>query len=273
VNARVDHAVTSGTFSLDGQTFEVDNNVWVVGDDAECVVLDAPHDVAAILDVVGGRTVRAIIATHAHDDHVRVAPELAAATGAPILLHPADLPVWRLTHPRTNPDGELTDGQDIEVGGTTLRVLHTPGHSPGSCCLHTAGLGAVFTGDTLFKGGPGATGRSFSDFGTIITSIREKLLPLPGDTVIDPGHGESSTIGDEAPDLRLSPGGTTPGLAGPVRSLLRDPCRVPLDRDEVRHDFGQLRAGVFLEEVAGAFDDRVVQARRARDRALQHRGH
>jgi glyoxylase-like metal-dependent hydrolase (beta-lactamase superfamily II) len=201
MNARVDHAVTSGTFSLDGQTFEVDNNVWVVGDDTECVVLDAPHDVTAIMDMVGARTVRAIIATHAHDDHVRVAPELAAATGAPILLHPADLPVWRLTHPRTDPDGELADGQDIEAGGTILRVLHTPGHSPGSCCLHAAGLGAVFTGDTLFKGGPGATGRSFSDFGTIITSIREKLLTLPEDTVVDPGHGEGSTIGDEAPDL------------------------------------------------------------------------
>jgi glyoxylase-like metal-dependent hydrolase (beta-lactamase superfamily II) len=193
----VDHAVTSGTFSLDGQTFDVDNNLWVVGDDAECVVLDAPHNVAAILDVVGDRTVRAIIATHAHDDHVRVAPELAHATGAPILLHPADLPVWRLT----DPDGELADGQDIVVGGTTLRVLHTPGHSPGSCCLHVAGLRAVFTGDTLFAGGPGATGRSFSDFAAIIASIREKLLTLPEDTAVNPGHGDSSTIADEAPDL------------------------------------------------------------------------
>jgi hydroxyacylglutathione hydrolase len=86
VKARVDHTVTSGTFSLDGQTFDVDNNVWVAGDDTECVVLDAPHDVPAILDVVASRRVRAIIATHAHDDHVRVAPELAAATGAPVLL-------------------------------------------------------------------------------------------------------------------------------------------------------------------------------------------
>ncbi len=164
-------------------------------------MLDAPHSVAAILDVVGDRTVRAIIATHAHDDHVRVAPELAQATGAPILLHPADLPVWRLTHPHVDPDGELADGQDIVVGGTTLRVLHTPGHSPGSCCLHVAGLHAVFTGDTLFAGGPGATGRSFSDFATIIDSIREKLLTLPEDTAVNPGHGDSSTIGDEAPDL------------------------------------------------------------------------
>jgi glyoxylase-like metal-dependent hydrolase (beta-lactamase superfamily II) len=201
VSANVDHAVTSGTFSLDGQTFEVDNNVWVVGDDAECVVLDAPHDVAAILGVVGSRQVRAILATHAHDDHVRVAPALAEATGAPVLLHPDDLPVWRLTHPDREPDGELADGQDIAVAGTELRVLHTPGHSPGSCCFHAAGLGVVFTGDTLFAGGPGATGRSFSDFGTIIASIRDRLLTLAPDTMVHTGHGDSTTIGAEAPHL------------------------------------------------------------------------
>ena len=123
--------MTSGTFSLDGQTFDVENNVWVAGDDTECVVVDAPHDVAAILDVIGGRRVLAIIATHGHDDHVRAAPELAAVTGAPVLLHPADLPLWRLTHPGTSPGGELSDGQEIAAGGTLLRVLHTPGHSPG----------------------------------------------------------------------------------------------------------------------------------------------
>jgi glyoxylase-like metal-dependent hydrolase (beta-lactamase superfamily II) len=201
VNAKVDHTVTSGTFSLDGQTFDVDNNVWVVGDDTECVVLDAPHDVAAILEVIGSRPVRAILATHAHDDHVRVGPALAAATGAPVLLHPADLPVWRLTHPAQDPDGDLSDGQEITVGGAVLRVLHTPGHSPGSCCFHAAGLGAVFTGDTLFAGGPGATGRSFSDFGTIITSIRDRLLTLPPETTVHPGHGASTTIGAEAPHL------------------------------------------------------------------------
>lgn len=201
MSAKVDHTVTSGTFSLDGQTFDVDNNVWVVGDDTECVVLDAPHDLAAILEVIGSRAVRAILATHAHDDHVRVAPALAAATGAPVLVHPADLPVWRLTHPAQDPDGELSDGQEITVGGTVLRVLHTPGHSPGSCCFHAAGLGAVFTGDTLFAGGPGATGRSFSDFGTIISSIRDRLLTLPPDTTVRPGHGASTTIGAEAPHL------------------------------------------------------------------------
>ena len=99
VTARIDHLVTSGTFSLDGETFDVDNNVWVVGDDDECVVIDAPHDVDAIMDVVGDRRVRAIVCTHAHDDHVRYAPELADRTDAPIMLHPDDDEVWVLTHP------------------------------------------------------------------------------------------------------------------------------------------------------------------------------
>lgn len=201
MTARVDHAVTSGTFSLDGQTFDVDNNVWVIGDDAECVVLDAPHDVAAIRQVIGDRRVVAIVATHAHDDHVRVAPELARATGAPVLLHPADRVLWDMVHPGAAPDGELTDGQSITVGGTTLRVLHTPGHSPGACSLYAPDLGAVFTGDTLFAGGPGATGRSYSDFGTIVESIRTRLLTLPPETVVHTGHGDDTTIGAEAPHL------------------------------------------------------------------------
>ncbi|MBF6180152.1 MULTISPECIES: MBL fold metallo-hydrolase [Nocardia] len=200
--ARIDHTVTSGTFSLDGQTFDVDNNVWVVGDDHECVVIDAPHDVAAILALVGDRRVTAILATHAHDDHIRVAPELARETGAPILLHPDDLVLWRLTHTDRMPDGELVDGAVIEVAGTALRVLHTPGHAPGACCFHAPDLGVVFTGDTLFRGGPGATGRSYSDFSTLVTSIADRLLILPDDTVVHTGHGESTTIGDEAPHLR-----------------------------------------------------------------------
>ena len=96
---RVDHTVTAGTFTLDGETFEVDNNVWVVGDDTECVVIDAPHDVAPILALVGERRLKAILCTHAHDDHVRMAPKLRTETQAPILLHPDDRPVWELTHP------------------------------------------------------------------------------------------------------------------------------------------------------------------------------
>ncbi|MEO3817274.1 MBL fold metallo-hydrolase [Plantactinospora sp. B24E8] len=199
--ARIDHGVTSGTFSLDGQTFDVDNNVWLVGDDAECVIIDAPHDVDTIVTLVGGRRVRAILATHAHDDHVRVAPDLARATGAEVLLHPADRVLWDMVHPQTPPGGELRDGQLIDVAGTVLRVLHTPGHSPGACSFHVADLGAVFTGDTLFQGGPGATGRSFSDFGTIVGSIRDRLLTLPPETVVHTGHGADTTIGAEAPHL------------------------------------------------------------------------
>ncbi|EEP69842.1 hydrolase [Micromonospora sp. ATCC 39149] len=201
MTARVDHTVTSGTFSLDGQTFDVDNNVWVVGDDNECVVVDAPHDVDAIMRTVGGRRVVAILATHAHDDHVRVAPQLARATGAPVLLHPDDRVLWDMVHPDVAPDGELRDGTTIEVAGTGLRVLHTPGHSPGACSLHAPPLGVVFTGDTLFAGGPGATGRSYSDFGTIVESIRTRLLTLPPETVVHTGHGDSTTIGAEAPHL------------------------------------------------------------------------
>jgi glyoxylase-like metal-dependent hydrolase (beta-lactamase superfamily II) len=199
---RVGHTVTSGTFSLDGQTFDVDNNVWVAGDDDECVVIDAPHDVKAILDVIAGRRVVALLATHAHDDHVRVAPELAGATGAPVLLHPGDLVLWRLVHRGIRPDGDLRDGQVIEVAGTGVHVLHTPGHAPGACSFYLPGIGAVFTGDTLFAGGPGATGRSHSDFGQIIASIRDRLLTLPPATVVHPGHGASTTIAAEAPHLQ-----------------------------------------------------------------------
>lgn len=196
MTARIDHTVTSGTFSLDGQTFDVDNNVWVVGDEDECIVIDAPHDIPAILDVVAGRRVQAIVCTHGHDDHVRYAPALGAATGAPVLLHPDDLVVWHLTD-ESEPDGELADGQEFAVGGTVLRVLHTPGHAPGAVCLYAPDLGVVFTGDTLFNGGPGATGRSFSDYDTIVDSIRTRLFVLPPETVVKTGHGEDTTIGAE----------------------------------------------------------------------------
>ncbi|MFI0352933.1 MBL fold metallo-hydrolase [Actinomadura sp. 9N407] len=202
MTARIDHAVTSGTFSLDGDTFDVDNNVWVVGDDAECVVIDAPHDAEAIQRLVGDRRLVAILATHAHDDHVRVAPELADATGAKIYLHRDDLLVWRLTHAERRADEELRDGQTVEIAGTRLEVIHTPGHAPGACCFYAPDLGVVFTGDTLFQGGPGATGRSFSDFNLIVASIRDRLLTLPPETVVHTGHGDSTTIGAEAPHLQ-----------------------------------------------------------------------
>ena len=199
MTARVEHLVTSGTFSLDGQTFDVDNNVWIIGDDEEVIVVDAPHDADAIAEAVGDRTVVAIACTHAHDDHVRYAPELGERLSAQVLLHPEDRVLWDLTHARHEPDGTLREGQVLEVAGTKLHVLHTPGHAPGAVCFSVPDLGLVLTGDTLFQGGPGATGRSYSDYPTILDSIKRRLFTLPPETRVLTGHGGETTVGAEAP--------------------------------------------------------------------------
>ncbi|MEO8829052.1 MBL fold metallo-hydrolase [Lapillicoccus sp.] len=198
---RVDHGVTSGTFSLDGGTWEVENNVWVLGDDEECIVVDAPHDAAAILQVVDGRRLVAVLCTHAHDDHITAVADLVSATGAPAYLHPDDEMLWERVSLEP-PSAPLADGQTMSVGDVELHVLHTPGHSPGSCCFLVPALGVVFTGDTLFQGGPGATGRSFSDFDTIVESITDRLLTLPDETVVLTGHGDPTSIGAERPHRR-----------------------------------------------------------------------
>jgi glyoxylase-like metal-dependent hydrolase (beta-lactamase superfamily II) len=195
--ARVDKVVIPGVFSLDGQDFDVENNVWLVGDDDEVLVIDAPHDAAPIVEAVGGRRVTAIVLTHGHNDHVSAAVALRDAVAAPVWLHPADRMLWDVVHPDDAPDRELAAGTRFTVAGTTLVALHTPGHSPGSTSLHAADLATVFTGDTLFSGGPGATGRSFSDRPTIVNSIRSQLFSLHGDTVVRTGHGEDTTIAAE----------------------------------------------------------------------------
>ena len=199
--ARIEKVVTSGQFELDGGSWDVDNNVWIVGDDAEVVVIDAPHDADAIVAAVGDRTVKAVVLTHGHNDHVNAAVEVARRTGAPTWFPPQDRMLWDVEND-TPPDEELLDGQEIDVAGTTLKALHTPGHSPGSTCLYAEGLGALFSGDTLFNGGPGATGRSYSSFETIIDSIRDVLFALPPETVVHTGHGDDTRIGDEAPHLQ-----------------------------------------------------------------------
>jgi glyoxylase-like metal-dependent hydrolase (beta-lactamase superfamily II) len=199
--ARVERVVTSGTFALDGGEWPVDNNVWLVGDDREVLVIDAAHDAAVILAAVGDRRVVAVVCTHGHNDHVNAAVEVAAAADAEIALHPADQVLWAKEYDDLVPDLALAEGGSFEVAGTRLAVLHTPGHSPGSVSLYAESLGAVFSGDTLFAGGPGATGRSYSDFGQIIASIRDRLLTLPADTVVHTGHGEDTVIGREAPHL------------------------------------------------------------------------
>lgn len=199
----VQNRVTSGTFSLDGGTWDVDNNVWIVGDEQECVIIDAPHDARAIIEQVQGRRVLAILLTHAHNDHIGAVREVADAVQAPIYLHPEDLVLWEQVYPDTTPDRYLSDGDVFTVAGAELRAIHTPGHSPGSTCFLLEEQDTVFTGDTLFNGGPGATGRSYSDYPTILASIRERLLTLPAHTVVRTGHGDNTTIGAERETLAL----------------------------------------------------------------------
>ena len=193
---RITRVVTHGTFELDGGSWEVDNNIWIVGDDSEVIVIDAAHDAKAIEDAVAGRHVVAVVCTHGHNDHITVAPQLGADLDAPVLLNPADTMLWETTH-GDKAFRALGDGRVLKAGGVELHAISTPGHSPGSTCLYAPTLGAVFSGDTLFHGGPGATGRSFSDFPTILASIKDKLGSLPPETLVCTGHGDTTTVGDE----------------------------------------------------------------------------
>ncbi|XTR53303.1 MBL fold metallo-hydrolase [Pseudarthrobacter sp. So.54] len=197
----MDRLVTSGTFSLDGGTWDVENNVWIVGDDAECIVIDPAHDAAAVETAVSGRKVTAILLTHGHDDHIAAVGGFRGRVNAPVYLNRADWMLWEAVFPGTEPDHAIGDGDSFDVAGVRLVALHTPGHSPGSMCFLLESEGTVFSGDTLFQGGPGATGRSYSDFPTIIGSIKGRLLTLPADTVVRTGHGDPTTVGAEAPHL------------------------------------------------------------------------
>lgn len=197
---RIEKVVTSGVFALDGGEWEVDNNIWILGNDDEVFVIDAAHDAAPIIDAVGDRKVLGVLCSHAHNDHITVAPELSEKLDTRLFVHPGDQMLWEETHGSLAHE-DLADGDTFQIAGTDLHVMNTPGHSPGSCVFHVPEAGVLFSGDTLFNGGPGATGRSYSDFPTIITSIKDRILSLPAETLVHTGHGDGTKVGDEAPHL------------------------------------------------------------------------
>ena len=168
-----------------------DNNAYLIVDPVskESLIVDAPPGGEKLLEVARGTRVCRIVITHRHGDHWASVDALRSATGAPVYCHEAD----REPH-AGEVDGTLTDGEEVAVGEGRVRVIHTPGHTPGSICLQIGRF--LIAGDTLFPGGPGHSDRP-EDLQQEIRSIVERLLVLPDETVVYPGHGPATTIGQE----------------------------------------------------------------------------
>jgi glyoxylase-like metal-dependent hydrolase (beta-lactamase superfamily II) len=188
-------------------------NCWIVGSRRRgeaCVIDpgDEPDEILALARDMGVRITR-VVASHAHLDHIMAARAVVETTGAPFLLHASDLPIaesmpisarmW-LGHdvpPAPPPDAFPTDGQDLEIAGVTLRVIHTPGHTPGSLCLYAAEAHLLFSGDTLFRESIGRTDLPGGNTEQILRSISQRLFALPDDTRVLPGHMQETTIAHE----------------------------------------------------------------------------
>jgi glyoxylase-like metal-dependent hydrolase (beta-lactamase superfamily II) len=176
-------------------TAPLDNNVYLITctTTGASLIVDASSEPEAIAALAEGTDVRGVVTTHGHWDHHGAIPEVSDTLDVAFMLHSDDAEIAGKT-----PDTTLVEGP-LEIGNVKAHILHTPGHTPGSICIALDGV--VITGDTLFPGGPGATRFDHSSFDTIIESINTKLFPLPDDTVVLPGHGDSTTIGTERPQL------------------------------------------------------------------------
>jgi glyoxylase-like metal-dependent hydrolase (beta-lactamase superfamily II) len=176
-----------------------DNNVFVLRcrDSGEAVLLDAVNEHEKLLELAQSLNVRRILETHGHWDHIQAVPAMREA-GYEVAVTALDAP--RLKD--VGYDVFLDDKEVVEVGRVRLEAIHTPGHTEGSICFKVAGSPVLFSGDTLFPGGPGNTTFEGGDFPTIIRSLDTKLFTLPPDTIVLPGHGDDTTIGTERPHLQ-----------------------------------------------------------------------
>ena len=180
-----------------------ERNVWFVGDDAECVVIDPAGAVEDLVRHVGGRQVRAILWTSLWPESVATAIPLADRTGAVTYLDTEDIVIWRQSEPERMPQCSVPDGLVLEVGDVRLESIHTPGITPGALCWHAPSLVAVFTGETLGLHGAGGADLPVPDRLTLMASIRSGLFALPSPTVVHPGRGADTRIGTQRWDRRF----------------------------------------------------------------------